>query len=183
MNWSNNSTARHSRVLQAGRLLTFAVLVALLPAGAHAKDKKKKPKGDADSKYTDIPIPVNHDAKGVKIPSYDPAGKLQMYFNIDTAFRVDERHLKMANLKIETFDEAGKSDMLIDMPASMLDLKTRIISSVDPVTIHRADFEVVGGNMTFNTQTRQGKFEGPVRMLIFNHEDLNQSGGETPANE
>jgi len=58
--------------------------------------------------------------------------------------------------------------MTIEMPNSMFDLNTRVFSSEDPVTIRRTDFEVTGAHMTFDTQTRLGKFVGPVRMLVFN---------------
>ena len=144
-----------------------------------AKDDKKEKK-DSSPKTFDLPIPVGHGAEGIKLPDYNDKGQLQMFFEIGNAFRVDEDHLKMGDLKIETYDDAGKPDMFIEMPASMLDLKTRILSSVDPVTIHRSDFEVTGGNMTFNTQTRQGKFSGSVRMLIFNRDDLEKSDKGAP---
>jgi len=170
----------------------LSVLLWLLPVHTEAKNKRvvvtsgtasiTGQPANATRKQFDIPIPVNHDAKGVRIPSYDPVGKLMMYFNIAKAFRVDDGHLRMTNLKIETYGEDGKVDLRIDMPASSLDLITNIISSVDPITIHRSDFQVTGANMTFNTQTRQGKFSGPVRMLIFNQNELagkagQQSGG------
>ena len=78
----------------------------------------------------------------------------------------------MSDLRIETFDDQGKSDVDIEMPVSMLDLKTNIVSSKEPIKIKRTDFEVTGGNMTFNPQTRIGKFVGPVRMLIYNSADF-----------
>jgi lipopolysaccharide export system protein LptC len=53
----------------------------------------------------------------------------------------------------------------------MFDLQSRILSSADPVTIRRTDLEVTGSNMTFDTQTRQGKFTGPTRMLIYKADD------------
>ena len=172
------------RVLAMG--LSGLVLLVMLPLHVEAKtkSKSKKPKADkpaTEQKQFEIPIPVNHDALGIRIPVFDNAGKLQMYFNSEIAFRADDDHLRMTNLKIETFDDAGKSDMLIDMPKSVLDLNTRVLSSDEPVTIRRIDFEVTGGHMTFDTQTRQGKFNGAVRMLIFNNNSLNdQTGEKTP---
>ena len=130
----------------------------------------------AADKGIDVPIPINHAAKGVRIPIYTPDGKLQMMFESEVAFRVDAQQLRLEQLNIETFDADGKSEMFIDMPKSTFDLKTRMLSSTDPVTIRRSDFEVTGGNMTFDTQTRQGKFTGPVRMLIFK----NNSEAEKP---
>jgi len=154
-------------------LALFAALVlGIFPAEAGAKSKKKGKKEADGGDELAMPFPVGHGGSGVKIPSHDAKGNLQMNFEIGTAFRVDEGHLKMEDLKIETFDDAGKLDMVIEMPESLMDLKTRILTSENPVKIHRSDFEVTGGNLIFNTTTRQGKFSGPVRMLIFNRERL-----------
>lgn len=123
----------------------------------------------------DIPIPVGHNASGIRLPSYDANGKLQMYFTVDKAFRIDDDHLKMANLRIETYDDTQTPQMMIDSSDSVLDLSTRILSSNKPVTVRRSDFEITGQAMTFDTNTREGKFTGHVHMLIFNEGDLQQS--------
>lgn len=125
-------------------------------------------------KHLDIPIPINYAAKGIRIPSRDGNGQVRMFFNIVSTLRVDDGHLRMTGLRIETFDDAGMPDLNIDMPLSLLDLKTNLISSNDPVTIHRADFEITGAHATFDPQSRRGKFTGPVRMLIFNHDTLDR---------
>ncbi len=159
------------------RALSVALAVCVLAMGsasAGAKTRKAKPTpsptptpAETTDKDFEVPIPIGHDAKGVRIPIYTPDGTLQMMFESEIAFRVDTRHLRLTQLKIETYDVAGKSDMFIDMPLSLFDLRTRVFSSVDPVTIRRTDFEVTGGNMTFDTQTSIGKFTGPVRMLVY----------------
>ena len=192
MNWCANlrtlsRPASLSRV--ALRLLVAACLLALGTGSMEAKTKKSKsaasptPSDVSDSKNTakaadkgmDIPIPIDHEAKGVRIPIYTPEGKLQMLFESEIAFRVDAQQLRLTQLKIETYDEEGKPEMAIDMPLSMFNLKSRILSSADPVTIRRTDFEVTGSNMVFDTQTRQGKFTGPARMLIYN---VNNAAGK-----
>jgi len=176
MNWRDNSMDRHfTRPRMALRVALAVCVLALGSVPMEARTKRSKTptptptpadtsaKGDKDF---EVPIPINHDAKGVRIPIYND-GALQMMFESEIAFRVDARQLRLTQLKIETYDEAGKPEMTIDMPKSMFDLKTRVFSSVDPVTVRRMDFEVTGGNMTFDTQTRVGKFTGPVRMLVY----------------
>ena len=160
-----------------GLLLAVAVLSLSCPAAVEAKPKKAQAAPSVatptpSNKRFDVPIPLNRIAKGLRIPSYDENGKLRMFFNIDTALRVDEQHIRMTNLKIETYDEDGKPEMKIHMPSSLLDLKTNVVSSTEPVTVGRSDFEITGGHMTFNTQTRQGKFSGPTRTVVFNRDDL-----------
>lgn len=123
---------------------------------------------DNESPWLNMPIPVNHGAKGVKLPYFDAKGKLQMDFSIDSAYRVDNDHLQMKMVKMQTYDEDGKPEMLISLTSSVLDLATQIVSSDEPVTIRRSDFELTGDTMQFNTQTKSGKIVGKVRMLIFN---------------
>lgn len=140
--------------------------------------KQKPKKGD---NTLDVPIPVGHGAKGVRLPYYDETGALQMFFNIKDAFRVDEGHLSMKDLMIETYDPDGKAALSINMPSSLLDLKTRIIHSQNTVTIRRADLEVTGSDMTFNSATRKGVFKGPTRTLLFAAPPAGVDSNLTPA--
>lgn len=146
------------------------------PKEANAEAGKKREKGDDKKKKGDdngtskmsIPIAKGHDSKGLKIPYFDDEGKLQMSFTIGVANRVDDDHIKMNELQLETFDEAGEREMLIEMPTSILNLTTRVITTSERVTIKRSDFEITGQTMEFNTQTKQGHLGGKVRMLIYN---------------
>ena len=167
-------------VVIAAGILAPTLLSAKSQKGGKEAEEKKAAHENQGVNPLDVPIPINHEATGVRIPNRDGKGRLQMFFNVDTVFRVDDTHLRMTALKIETYDDAGKPEMHIDMPISFLDLKTNIISSKDPVTIRRSDFELTGSHMTFDTKTRIGKFSGPVRMLIFNHDDLSQKPAPEP---
>lgn len=178
MNWRVNLTSSLTPpalcILLAGAFLAWG-----LPAEAKTRKATKKT-NPAESpapaeeksveKAFDIPIPINHSAQGVRIPIYTD-GKLQMMFESEIAFRVDTQQLRLSQLRIATYDDAGQAEMSIDMPLSIYNLKSKVLTSVDPVTIRRTDLEVMGGNMTFDTQTRQGKFTGPVRMLIYQNDE------------
>ncbi|GEM_PF-499533 len=175
MNWRVNSILRSRLRTCCCLLLAGGILGGFT---AEAKSKKKTPSSTptpAESpapvqaetkKGIDIPIPINHSAQGVCVPIWTD-GKLQMRYNMEVAFRVDSDQLRLTQLKLETFDDDGQPEMVIDMPQSILNLQTRVLTSTDPVTIRRKDLELVGQNMTFDTQTRQGKFVGPVRVLIY----------------
>ena len=143
------------------------------------KDKdggKEKKSPDAESNRREmIPIPKGHDSKGLKIPYFDSAGKLQMTFNIGVATRLDDSHVRMADLQVETFDDTGASEMFIQLPTSVLNLDTRVISAQTHVTIKRDDFELTGEAIEFNTQTKQGKLAGGVRMLIYDLNEMSES--------
>ena len=119
-----------------------------------------------------IPLPKGQDSIGVTIPYNDGTGKKSMNFDIGVATRVDDDHVRMKKLSIETFNEdTHEKEMTIAMPMASLDLNTRIVTTHDGVTIKRSDFEITGKNMDFNTETKQGRLEGDVKMIIFNMND------------
>lgn len=142
---------------------------------AAAKKSKRDKRKDKDAndpnaadKPIDLPMPNGRDAKGIKIPYRDSEGKLKMRFDIGVAKKVDDTHVEMSELQIQTYDENEEPDMTIDLPTSTLDLKTSVITAHHPVTIKREDFELHGNTMIFNTKTKQGGLGGKVRMLIYN---------------
>jgi hypothetical protein len=137
-----------------------------------------KPKTSQD-KENAVLVPIGYADKGVQIP-FEENGTLQMLFNMETAYRVDQKQLQITGLKIATYD-AGKPDIRIDMPVALYEIDTDTISSTDPVTIHRSDFQITGTHMTFNTQTHKGKFRGPARMVIFNSDTFAQGAPQSDA--
>jgi hypothetical protein len=142
--------------------------------------KKTQPAADEKPKVIDIPVPKDHDAKGLKIPYFDEEGKLQMRFNIGVAKRIDDTHIEMAELQVEMFDDQGQHEMSIDLPTSVLDLTTSVLTAQKQVTIKRDDFELTGNTMIFNTKTKVGGLGGKVRMLIYNLESETASEPATP---
>jgi len=116
----------------------------------------------------DIPVSAEHPAKGLKIPYFDNEGKLQMIFVIGVATRLDADHINMADMEVETFDDQQQHEMYIDLPTSVLNLNTSVITTQKHVTIRREDFILTGETMEFNTKTKQGSLGGAVKMLIYN---------------
>ncbi len=143
--------------------------LCLVGSGAGAEEKKKVAEKAAP---LSVPVPVDGTAEGVTVPMFSADGRKQMEFHMATATRPDAGHLEMTRLRLETFTETGASDMLIDMPVSVLDLETRIISSEKPVMIRRSDFEIVGEAMQFDSSARVAKITGKTRMIIFDTSGL-----------
>ena len=130
----------------------------------------------------DIPVSAEHPAKGLKIPYFDGEGKLQMIFVIGVATRLDADHIDMADMQVETFDDEQQHEMYIDLPTSVLNLNTSVISTQKRVVIRREDFILTGETMEFNTKTKQGMLGGSVRMLIYNLDKSTPNpASETPA--
>lgn len=148
--------------------------------GKKGKEEKTEEESDASGRIN-LPIQKGHDSFGLKIPYENAEGVLQMIFKVGRASRLDEDHVQMAELEVETFDDDGKSEMVIDLPVSILDLNTRLLTTESKVTIRRSDFEITGNSMEFDTKTKQGRLAGNVRMLIF--EQLEPKSTEAPSSE
>jgi hypothetical protein len=105
-----------------------------------------------------------------------------MNFSIGVASRIDDIHIQMKDLEIQTFDDVGQPEMSIMMPKdSIFDTDTGVITSQQHVTIHRADFELTGEAVIFNTLTKQGGLGGNVHMLIYDLEGETSADVETSA--
>jgi hypothetical protein len=137
-----------------------ALLLCVQPVGAQQEAVR--------SPALNVPLPVGQSAKGVHIPVEDENGKMQMFLNVDAMLRKDIDHLQMTNTKVEVYNEQGTPDMGIDLPVSLLDLNTRVLTSDRPFTMRQTDYELTGETLEFNTVTRQGRIVGKVKLVIYN---------------
>lgn len=119
-----------------------------------------------------IPLTVGHEAKGLVLPNYDLRGHLLGRFEAATAARVDENHVRFTDLKMVTYDKQEKIDFNVDMAEAVLNLETRVVDSKKRTKVKRADFEIAGDTMQFNTMTHQGTLTGNVEMTIFNQKEI-----------
>jgi hypothetical protein len=155
-------------------LLSVVLCVSSLAAqtSAQSKGRKGKPSkaGPASSSgeqsLTNIPLPIGHEAKGLVLPDFDGDGHLRGKFEAGTAHRIDEEHIGFQQLKITTYTPENQQDLRIDMSTSVLDLKTRILSSKARTTIQRTDFNIAGDSVDFDTNSKTGRLIGNVKMVI-----------------
>jgi len=156
------------------------------PDSKDAKEPGKKPKKNKGAKATpnpdspdapapppkiQIPVVKGHDSKGLFIPYFDEAGKRQMDFQIAVASRIEDALIRMTDMDVLTYNDAGAKDMKINLPTSVYNTDTSAISTDYHVKISRDDFEIQGETMIFYTNTKQGALGGGVRMLIYNLKD------------
>ena len=170
-------------------LLLSAVLglSSLAPhASAQSKGRKGKPRAKAgpnaspgEQSLTNIPLPIGHEAKGLVLPDFDGEGHLRGKFEAGTAHRIDEGHVGFEQLKITTFTPEDQQDLRIDMSTSVLDLNTRSLSSKTRTTIQRADFNIAGDSVEFDTNNRTGRLVGNVKMVITDKSHLTAKPGTT----
>ncbi|HEX4202074.1 MAG TPA: hypothetical protein VHY59_11185 [Chthoniobacterales bacterium] len=141
-----------------------------------------KPKSE---RKIDIPIPVGHDAKGLRLPMRNDQGKLQFILDVEHVLRVDQANVQMHNSIIQTYDDqTGAPSAKIELVNSVMNTETNVITTQDPVVITRDDFRLTGDSAVFNTKTRQGKVMKNVRLIIYNRDELKKKDQEqVSANE
>jgi len=152
-------------------LLAFSLLAP--HAWGQSKGHKGKPRAKpspsaspGEQSLTNIPLPIGHEAKGLVLPDFDADGHLRGKFEAGTAHRIDQEHVGFEHLKITTYTPEDQQDLKIDMRTSVLDLKTRVLSSKERTTIQRADFNIAGDSVEFDTNSKTGRLIGNVKMVI-----------------
>jgi len=162
--------------------ILLPVLISAAQVSAQSKAHKKKqaratasPSGSpGEQSLANIPLPIGHEAKGLVLPDFDGEGHLRGRFEAGMARRIDEGHVGFEHLKITTYTPENQPDLQIDMHTSVLDLKTRILSSQERTTIQRADFSIVGDSVQFDPDTRTGRLIGNVKMVITDRSHLEE---------
>jgi hypothetical protein len=154
-------------------LVLMCVVIAAPQVSGQSKSRKKKAGASAatggtsrEQSLTNIPLPIGHEAKGLVLPDFDTEGRLKGRFEAGTAHRIDEEHIGFQHLKITTYTPESQPDLRIDMLTSVLDLKTRILSSQERTTIQRSDFNIAGDSVQFDTNSKTGRLIGNVKMVI-----------------
>lgn len=125
-----------------------------------------------DQNLANIPLPIGHEAKGLVLPDFDLQGHLRGRFEAESAKRLDDVHIGFHALKITTYTPENKPDLTFELSESILNLKTRILSSNERTTIKRADFNIAGDSVEFDTNARIGKLVGNVKMVITSQSKL-----------
>jgi len=159
--------------------VALSVLVSAPHLTGQSKGRRKKARATAtpgtspgEQSLTNIPLPIGHEAKGLVLPDFDGEGHLRGRFEAGTAHRIDQEHMGFERLKITTYTPENQPDLQIDMSTSVLDLRTRVLSSQERTTIQRADFNIAGDSVYFDTNTRTGRLIGNVKMVITDQSHL-----------
>lgn len=185
-------TSRLLRKRRSSRRRAVGTIVCLLalggsifPVAAPAREKAKRklelPSPSAspgEQGLGNIPLVVGHEAKGLVLPDFDLDGRLRGKFEAGTARRIDDDHVGFGSLKITTYTPENTPDLTIEMNDSVLDLKTRVLTSKERTSIKRADFNITGDSVEFDTNARTGKLVGNVKMVITDQAHFSPKIGE-----
>jgi hypothetical protein len=178
----NGRSGNRGRMFRSLSILGLSILLATAPAFAAKPRGKKNAKGlnatptptgsPGEQSLTNIPLPIGHEAKGLVLPDFDLEGHLRGKFEAAAAKRLDEENIGFHSLKITTFTPENAPDITITLSEAVLNLKTRVLSSNQRSTIQRADFNIAGDTVEFDTSTRIGKLVGNVKMVITSQSQL-----------
>jgi hypothetical protein len=129
----------------------------------------------APSRKLDLPVPIGHEVKGLRVPLRNNEGNMDLQFDIETARRLDQRNVEMRTASILTFSkDTFQPEVKIDLRNSVMNLENNVIRSNEPIVVTRNDFQLTGDGLEFNSKTREGRVIGNVRMLIYNHSELDR---------
>ena len=165
------------RATGAAALIFALGFVCFAVAAAQSPAPKNSPQRNPGKKRTaaapgGIPLPIGQEAKGLVLPDFDTEGKLRARFEAGTAKRVDADRIVFSSLKMTTYTPDEQPDLSIEMPQSTLHVASRVISTDQRTTITRRDFSIAGDKMEFDTNSRQGKLVGNVKMVINDTSEL-----------
>lgn len=133
--------------------------------------EKPEPAREESEQEIDIPVPDGVPVKGIKVPSYSTDGKLLMMLDAEQARKLDADRIEFENLKIDAYSDDDKK-IYVELPRSIFNLTTRILTSESRVLIRREDFELVGDAGEFYTKNRFAKILGNVKMTILSTENF-----------
>jgi hypothetical protein len=133
---------------------------------------------NSQGRKIDLPVPIGHEVKGLRVPVRNEEGKMEMQFDMETATRLDEQNVEMHTVTIQTYNQqTGKQDAKIELQTSMMNLDTNVITTKEPIRITREDFVVTADGGEFNSKTRQGKVVGNVHLVIYNRNEFQTKSG------
>jgi hypothetical protein len=115
-----------------------------------------------------IPLVQGFDSFGLSVPDHDLDGRLRSLFVIGAISRIDDTNVEIRESFLETYAEDGSPEFSLELPKATLDRFTRVLVAQTPVTLRKADFELKGASLEFNTVTKEGGLGGPVQMTIYN---------------
>jgi hypothetical protein len=133
---------------------------------------------NGQSRRIDLPVPIGHDVKGLRLPVRNDQGKVEMQFDMESARRLDDQNVEMHTVTIQTYDQQTfKPDAKIDLKSSTMNLDTEVITTKEPVRITRDDFFLTADSGDFNSKTRHGTVFGNIHLVIYNRNEFQTKSG------
>lgn len=124
-------------------------------------------------------IPLGFVNKNVIVPSFSE-GKPSSLLTADTLTRLDEERLSAEKVVVEIYAEDPAENLRVDLKSAIYHMQDQILRSGERSLVARADFQMEGDTMVFDTANSIGSMKGHVRTLIF---DMDPVSGKTEGNQ
>lgn len=167
------------------KLSSLTLLIALLLAGGlHGEDKAKgKPKA-ADSEKGEKGvgglesignlIQEGVRSTDVRNPGFDD-GRRTSFVEADSMIRQPGNKLYGEGVVIHLYKEDPKDNVRVDLKTATYHMDTKMLTSEDRSKVSRADFEISGDKMSFDTINSHGTMTGHVHMVIYDLSSVSKS--------
>jgi hypothetical protein len=121
-------------------------------------------------------VPLGAVSKGAEIPSFDENGRRTSLITAAVVRRIDDERLYAEKLVVQMFNSNPKNDVRIDLKTAFYHMSGGgVLRSTERSRVSRADFEIEGDSLIFDTAKNQGRMTGNIRMVIF---DIGSLSGE-----
>lgn len=128
-------------------------------------------------------IPLGTESEGAIIPSFDSTGRRTSLITADTIRRIDDERLYAEGLVVEMFNTNPANNVRLDLHTAFYHMNGGLLRSTERSRVSRADFQVEGDSLVFDTTKNQGTMTGNIRMVIFDTRALSGEGTPPPAAE
>ncbi|ALJ56398.1 hypothetical protein AMD24_00209 [Candidatus Xiphinematobacter sp. Idaho Grape] len=115
----------------------------------------------------DLPVPLNEDVIGIRVPYYNEMGRLEAQFDAHLVRKTDETHAIFTDLVVYLLEE-NNHPFHIDIPSGTLDLYTHILSGCGGIILHRRGICAVAQSVVFLARERLVSLKGDVKITIHN---------------
>lgn len=128
-------------------------------------------------------IPLGTESEGAVIPSFDATGRRTSLITAEAIRRIDDERLYAEGLVVQMFNTDPKNDLRLDLHTAFYHMTGGILRSTERSRVTRADFQVEGDSLVFDTAKNQGRMTGNIRMVIFDTSTLSGEEASPPAAE
>src|SRR5215471_11694177 len=171
MNWFAGILEKQKRLQMSQGFFRVCVLLAGI-AGLALADEP------AQVRKVEVPVPIGHEVKGLRVPVRNDEGKMEMQFDMESAKRLNDQDVEMHAATIQTYNQqTTKPDAKIELKIAVMNLETDVIKTTDPVRVSREDFVLTADGGEFNSKLRQGRVLGNVHLIIFDRAKFQTKSG------
>ncbi len=127
-------------------------------------------------------IPLGYVNENVTVPSFNK-GRSASLLTAASLTRVDEERLSASQVVVQIYAENPAENLKVDLKSAIYHMTDQILRSGERSRVTRADFEMEGDSMVFDTVSSIGSMKGRVRTLIFDTGEVSgKSEDSQPSN-